>query len=114
MSLAVAGRKELSRRVAKCGARRLGAVGPVLLLLVVGLQPVTLGAQNLDELLELVGPLLRQSHAAVEHLGARVRDGVLALELLDPDPLLARDTCVVLADMRLPLHLGSQPRVRRP
>ena len=43
-----------------------------------------------------------------------MRDGVLALELLDPDPLLARDTCVVLADMRLPLHLGSQPGVRRP
>jgi hypothetical protein len=36
------------------------------------------------------------------------------LELLDPDPLLARDACAVLADMRLPLHLGGQPRVRRP
>ena len=36
-----------------------------------------------------------------------MRDGVLALELLDPDPLLARDACVVLADMGLPLHLGA-------
>src|SRR4029079_2399980 len=79
-----------------------------------GLQPITLGAQNLDEFLELVGPLLRLSQATIEHLGARVRYGTLALALLDPEPLLARDAWVVLADMRLPLHLGGQPRVRRP
>ena len=114
MGLLVACREEGACGIAHRRARRLGAVGPVLLLLVVGLQPIALGAQHLDELLELVGPLLSQSQATIEHLGARVRDGVLALELLDPDPLLARDACVVLADMGLPLHLGGQPRVRRP
>src|SRR4029079_3427753 len=113
MGLLVACRKEVACGVAHRRARRLGAVGSLLLLLVVGLQRIALGAQDLDELLELVGPLLRLSQATIEHLGARVRDGVLALEPPDPEPLLDGDACVVLADMRLPLPLGGQPRVRR-
>lgn len=109
--MAVVGGENLPGRLPHRGCSRLGTVGALLLLRMVGLEAVSLCSQGLDKLVELDRALFRLSQPPLEELAVRVRDCVLALELLDTETLLARRARVVLADVGLALNLGCEASV---